>query len=448
MSPPSTCRTPGRPPPASPSTTACRWEAQTFPNPVIPPSQTAYGVNLTDPKFPSTGYLPNQWKQFQPRFGFNYDVFGTGHTILRGAAGIFNAHQNGLTEVGAITTNGAQQQTVTEFSGYGNPTYAGILPVTPVATGFPFQPGVTVFDKNYHNPRIYSYSLGFDQQIGPDIVAFADLALSKGVYLTRFLDPNVGSAVLPGQVIPGTGGTTYTANADTVCYTSGSTNTCPGIFAAGPFSNLGAITDTVSNSKSLYRGVTFGLRKRYSHHFQFEAQYTYSVDRDDDSNERDPFTFRYANIYNLKSEYSLSDRDEPHKFNAYGLGDLPFGFKGNLRMQYHSASPQTDNFNGTGTGAPCSINNSFTRFVNGVDCGRNHLRKDNAFFVTDIGIARPIHFHDGRFAIEPRAEIFNLFNNRNNLNPLSSPALFDFNGFLRVGVGDPLQAQLALRFTF
>jgi hypothetical protein len=180
----------------------------------------------------------------------------------------------------------------------------------------------------------------------------------------------------------------------------------------------------------------------------FEAEYTYSVDRDDDSNERDPFAFRYANLYNLKAEYSLSDRDEPHKFNAYAIGDLPFGIKGNLRIQQHSAQPETDNSNGTGSGPACSYNNSFTRFVNGVDCGRNHLRKDNAFFVTDFGVARPFHFHDGRWALEPRVEVFNTFNNTNNLNPLSSPALFDFSGFLRVGVGDPRQAQLALRFTF
>ena len=165
--------------------------------------------------------------------------------------------------------------------------------------------------------------------------------------------------------------------------------------------------------------------------------------RDNDSNERDPFTFRYANIYNLGAEYSLADRDETHKFNAFGLGDLPWGIKGNFRIQQHSAEPETDNVLGTGTGAPCSFNNSLTRFVNGIDCGRNHLRKDNAYFTLDFGIARPFAFHDNKFQIIPRAELFNGFNNTNNLNPLSSPALFDFSGFLRVGVGDPLQAQLA-----
>ena len=414
-----------------------RWEAQVFPQPVIAPSQTAYGSNLTDPRFPSTGYLPNQYKQFQPRFGFVYDLRGDGHSVVRGSAGIFNARQNGLTQVGAITTNGAQQQTITEFSGLGNPTYAGVLTPTPIATGFPFQPGVTVFDKNYHNPRIVAYNLGYSQQVSPNYVLFADFTINKGVYLTRFTNPNVG----PTAVLP--------VNGDTASYTG--TVTCPQQTAPcpKPFLNLGDITDTISNAKSLYRGVTFGVRRRFARHFQFEAQYTLSVDRDDDSNERDPFTFRYANLYNLGGEYSYSDRDQRHKFNAFGLGDLPFGFKGNLRIQAHTAEPETDNPNPSSgpSGAPCSINNSATRFVNGVDCGRNHLRKDNAFFTTDIGLARPIHLSD-RFSLEPRAEVFNLFNNTNNLNPLSSPALFDFSGFLRVGVGDPLQAQLALRLLF
>jgi hypothetical protein len=431
-----------------------RWDAQFFPKMTIAPSAAVYGPYLSNPAFPSTGYLPNQTKEFQPRFGFVYDIFGTGKSSLRGSAGIFNARQNMLTEVGAITTNGVQQQSLSQFSGLGNPTYAGILPPSNCpTTGCPGA-GVTVFDKNYHNPRIYTYNVGFDQQVFHDYVAFADFTLSKGVYLTTFLDPNVGAAILPGQVIPNDGGAVNSPNADTVCYVSGSTNTCTygtGFSApAAPFANLGAITDTASRAKSLYRGVTFGVKKPYSHHYQLEVQYTYSVDKDTDSNERDPFTFRYANIYNLAAEYANSDRDERHKFNAYGLGDLPFGFKANVRLQAHSAEPETDQPNPVGgaTGAPCSFTNSATRFVGGTDCGRNHLRKDNNYFTLDFGVARPFHFHDGKFALVPRGEIFNATNSKNLLNPLSSPALFDFSGFLRTGVGDPLQAQLALRFEF
>ena len=226
----------------------------------------------------------------------------------------------------------------------------------------------------------------------------ADFTWSKGVHLTRFIQPNV----------PGWEGS-----------------------VAAPFPNLGQVTDTVSSAKSLYRGFTIGMRKRMSHRFLFDANYTYSVDRDDDSNERDPFTFRYLNLFNLAAEYGYSDRDERHKFNAYTVADLPWGFHGNVRMQAHSAQPITPN----------------PRVVGGVDLGRNTLRKDNAFFTFDFGVDRPFHIGE-RMQLIPKIEMFNSFNNKNNVNPLSTPALFNFDGFLRAGVGDPRQAQLSVRFEF
>jgi hypothetical protein len=424
-----------------------RWDAQHFPSPVVAPANTAYGVNLSNPNFPSNGTLPNQNKEFQPRVGFAWDIRGNGKSALRASYGIFNARQNMLTQVGAITTNGVQQQEIAAASclfkisgvcqqnsaGGPAPTYPGTSVIPPVPAGqFPFQPGVTVFSKDYQNPRIYTTNVGYEQQVVGDYALYADFTLSKGVHLTRFLNPNAG-----------TGFTLPTVGQDTVNYVGAHT----------VFANLGDLTDTDSGAKSLYRGVTFGMRKRFSHHFLFDANYTYSVDKDNDSNERDPFTFRYANLFNLAAEYSNSDRDERHKFNAYTVADLPWGFHGNVRMQAHSAEPITDNVNGTGTGAPCSINNSLTRFVipagggTAIDCGRNHLRKDNAFFTFDFGVDRPIHLGE-RMKLIPRIEMFNTFNNKNNVNPLSSPQLFDFNGFLRVGVGDPRQAQLSVRFEF
>ncbi len=44
--------------------------------------------------------------------------------------------------------------------------------------------------------------------------------------------------------------------------------------------------------------------------------------------------------------------------------------------------------------------------------------------------------------------MFNSFDNDNNLNPLTTKLLFNFDGFLRQGVGDPMQVQLAVKFTF
>jgi len=413
-----------------------RWEAQIFPDPVIAPSKTAYGVNLSDPRFPSTGKIPNATKMFQPRLGLAWDILNNGKSVIRANWGIYNAQQNMLTQVGAITTNGVQQQTLFSgdvpggfvgATGFDTPGPTWPNPITPAALPpgtFPFQPGVTVFDRHYKNPRIYTANFGFSQELAPNWEGYLDLTWSKGVYLTRFVDPNTGSTVMTPL------------NGDTVTYSG-----------TAPFPNLGSVTDTQSSAHSLYRGMTVGVRKRFSRNFQMEANYVLSEDLDDDSNERDPFTFRYFNRFNFRKDYSFSDRDSRHKFNLYTFVKLPAGVNFSGRIQAHTAQPITDNPLSTGTGPACSSNNSFTRVVNGIDCGRNHLRKDNGFFTFDWRADRPFHFGE-RYALIPMVEMFNSFNNKNNINPLVTPGLFNFDGFLRQGVGDPLQAQLALKFTF
>jgi hypothetical protein len=191
------------------------------------------------------------------------------------------------------------------------------------------------------------------------------------------------------------------------------------------------------------------VRKRFSQHFQLDANYVLSEDLDDDSNERDPFSFRYFDYFDLKREYAFSDRDEKHKFNLSAYADLPAGFQADVRMQAHSAQPITDVAPPAAgpSGPPCSITNSAHRIVAGADCGRNHLRKDNAYFAFNFGAARPFHFGE-RMQLVPKIEVFNLFNNKNNVNTLTTPGFINFDGFLREGVGDPRQAQWSVRFQF
>jgi hypothetical protein len=195
----------------------------------------------------------------------------------------------------------------------------------------------------------------------------------------------------------------------------------------GLFPTLGDVFVTDAVGKSLYNGFTVGMRKRFSKHYQFEWNYVLSKDMDDDSNERDPFTDRSFNPLNLSLDYAVSDRDIRHKFNFFTFVEMPAGFEGNFRVQAHSAQPITP--------AVRTATN------------RNSLRKDNAYFSFDWRLQRPIKFGE-RYALIPIIEMFNTFNSKNNVNPLSTVALFNFDGFLRQGVGDPRQLQLALKFTF
>jgi len=418
-----------------------RWEAQHFPSMTIAPSATAYGTNLSNPKFPSDGTIHDQNKMFQPRIGIAWDVKGNGKSAFRASWGIYNARQNMLTQVGAITTNGVQQQSFAAGSAFGTPPAFGnnAAPIlNPPAAGTPPPAGlsVTFFSKDYANPRIYTTNLGYEQELFTGWAGYVDVTVSKGVHLTRFIQPNVCCS---------TANLVLTANSDV--NPSGPTYT-----GAAPFANLGAITDTVSSAKSLYRGATIGVRKRFSQRFQLDANYVYSEDLDDDSDERDPFTFRYLDLFNLGKEYSYSDRDEKHKFNFVTYSELPAGFNLDVRMQAHTAQPTSANPNGTGTGPVCGSNNALHRVLAGpggalIDCGRNFLRKDNGFFTLNFGLQRPFHIGE-RMQLVPKLEMFNLFNNKNLVNTLSTPALFNFDGFLRQGVGDPRQAQLSIRFLF
>ena len=85
----------------------------------------------------------------------------------------------------------------------------------------------------------------------------------------------------------------------------------------------------------------------------------------------------------------------------------------NVRVQGRTAQPITTS----------------PRVLNSDDRGRNWDRKDNAYFSLDWRLQRAFRF-GGRYEVIPSVEMFNTFNNDNNVNPLTTPLLFNFNGFL------------------
>jgi hypothetical protein len=390
-----------------------RWDAQAMPD-TVDPSKTAYASFLSDPRFPSDGKIPSQWKQFQPRVGVAWDISHDGKSVLRSSAGIYYARQNMLSQVGSVTTNGIQQKSDFRSSGStAMPSWPNLLPPTAVTPGtFPLFTGVRVFDRNYQNPRVYSFNAGYERELAPNTSVYADFTVAKGVHLTRFLNYNVhGTAAAATQP----------ATRDTTTYVG-----------ANPFElQLGDVFVTNSLGRGLYRGLTLGVRKRFSQKYQLEANYVLSKDEDDDSNERDPFTDRSFNFYDLGLDYGPSDRDIRHRVNFYTYAELPKQFMINVRVQGRTAQPITTS----------------PRVLNGDDRGRNWDRKDNAYFSLDWRLQRSFRFA-GRYEVIPTIEMFNTFNNDNNVNPLTTPLLFDFNGFLRAGVGDPRQVQLSAKFTF
>lgn len=382
-----------------------RWEAQIFPDPVVPPAETAYGLFLGDPTFPSDGTLPSDKSMIQPRVGFAWDIGGKGRSVVRASFGIYNARQNMLSQVGSITTNGVQQQTIAAgpFNNV-RPVWPDVLPVSaqscsgPLGTSpFPCFSGVRVFHRDYENPDIATFNTAYEQELFTDVALYFDYTYSHGRHLTRFLNLNRNALFFP---------------------------------------YLDETMFTTSVGKSRYHGFTAGLRKRFSNNFQLEANYVLSRDKDDDSNERDPFTDRSFDVNNPGLDFALSDRDIRHKFNFFGFFELPWGIQFTPRVQARTAQPATP--------LPRTATN------------RNTLRKDNEYFSFDWRLAKVFNLTE-TVELTPQIEMFNTFNNDNfinslsgagNQNSLTAPSLFNFDGFLRQGIGDPRQLQIGVRLRF
>jgi hypothetical protein len=63
----------------------------------------------------------------------------------------------------------------------------------------------------------------------------------------------------------------------------------------------------------------------------------------------------------------------------------------------------------------------------------------------DLRLSREFKVGGGGIGIEPIVEVFNLFNSKNLLTPQTTNLIFNFDGTIRAGLGDPRQMQLGLK---
>lgn len=384
-----------------------RWEAQIQPEMITPPGEVFYAPFIGQAGFPSDGTIPSDKKMWQPRLGISWDPAGDGRQVVRLNAGLFYSRIPGLTLASSRSTNGSRGQSLFRasfFNGFGvtPPAWPNLIPASQISS--PANPDVYAFSKDFENPRTGSVSLSYERQLIENLAVFASFTHTKTVHVTRFINRNDAAFGSPwSSGLPGGNG-------------------------------IGVFTVVESSAKAKYDGLTVGLTKKYSDNWQLQANYTLSRDLSDDDNERDPFSFRYAVASNLAPEYNYSDRDQRHRFNAWALVTAA-GLEFNTRVSARSAQPR-------------SVGNTPQDRIqpDGSIIKRNTLRKDNEFFTIDLRVTRPFRY--GRATIEPVVEVFNLTNSKNFKRPEVTNLVFNFDGTVQSGIGDPRQAQLGVRVRF
>ncbi len=405
-----------------------RWEAEIEPDPITPAGQVFFapfiGKTVNGQAFPSDGNIPSDHKMWQPRFGLTWDPNNDGKTVVRASAGLYYARIPGLYLASARSTNGSRGQSIFRSSAASPflgpvPAYPTLIPQSEV--GSPDHPDVYVFDKNFKNPKTTSFSIGVDRELTSDLAVSLKYNQANTRNLTRYLnlnDPLLGANWSTG--LPDAHG--------------GNTN------------GIGTLWTAQSSAKSDYWGLTLGIMKKFTETYQFNVFYTYSVDKSDDDNERDPFTLRYAKITDLAAEYGYSDRDQRHRVNAMFLWKAPAGVDVDVRYSYRSPQPMSLKCDGTPSQAPFVAGPSDRICPDGSVVQRNTGRKDNTFSSLDLRVSKAFKF--GETEVEPILEVFNLFNSKNLRIPETTNLIFNFDGTVQSGLGDPRQAQLGIRVSF
>jgi len=403
-----------------------RWENEEQPDPITPPDQVFFsdfiGQTVTTAagpqRFPSDGTIPDD-DALQPRIALAWTPPNKPGSILRANAGIYAARIPSLHWASPRSTNGSIGQELFRNSFLGGigvlpdpPAWQNLIPDSEI--GDPFGPGVFVVDSNLELPETTAVAVSWEQEIAPGYAWLLKANYAETENVLRFTnrnDPLLGSPWSTG-------------------------------LGPGGFNGIGTLTTVESTARSEFVGLTTGINKRLTNNFQFQAYYTWSEDKSDDDNERDPFTFRYANITNLGPEFSFSDRHQENRFNFWGLWNGPHGIDVNARLSYRDAQPLDITPDGSPAGSAsdrciggCTLNGAVFR--------RNQGKKDNEFMTLDVRLSKD--FRRGDWTIQPVVDVFNLTDESNFLIPEVTSLAFNFDGTVRSGAGEPREIQVGIR---
>ena len=403
-------------------------------------------------------------KDFAPRFGFAYDVFGTAKTVVRGGYGIFwNNPLTGTSSSKAINPPFllSNAQTTTYLPSF--KLSAGI-PAPPALNPAAIPTGTTrsIFETNFKDGYAQQWNLNLAQQLSKNYALEMSYVGSKGTHLVAKMDIN--------QARPVVGVSDPNINRPFITLAPG----------------LRGLSQGQSRGYSNHHALLMKFSSRFSNGLQFLNSYTFGKTIDVVSDTEGTV----QNAYDFKRDRAVSDFDIKHTFSSSWTYDLPVG-KGKLLNTGDSVFVdkllggwQLSGIFLARTGLPFSVNqavgvastgtgNRPNRLASGIlvsptidrwfdltsfqvvpdatgtygNSGRNILRGPKQVNV-DFSLVKITKFRD-RFEHQFKVEFFNAFNHAQFANPgntIGTGTAGVISSLLFGATGRQVQAVMKLSF--
>lgn len=316
-----------------------RWDYEALPPPIsnLLTAATQNGVNfvpytMTNGDQPLLN-TPSDKRNFGPRVGFSWDVFGSGKSVLRGGWGMyFGRIINGDIMTVRTSTGSPYGQVAATWKAKtaGAPRYPSIE----ASNSNALPDSSYFFAPNLRDPEVQEFDLALQQAVGKGTLFQLSYIGALGRELPNFLNLNLNPATMVTDTVtisdasglgPIPNGTTYQVPVYLYGATnSGYANGNPALFGAFG-ADYTSITEMISNVNSSYNGLVVEIMNRTLKSIQFDANYTWSHSLDFAQNAStgggvndwyDPFSNPHIN-------YGNGIDNVPNRFVAYAIYNLP-----------------------------------------------------------------------------------------------------------------------------